>query len=134
MNKNQKTPTNTESLQRLKDKGYRLTIHHLRRVKILDINEDGLYYYKVDPVLHKDSYIRKVNKDVADDEIPYFKYLPEGGASEMRLEKDGEDIVVRSTCYVKDKFARRLGVAQCLEKLEKLHNIIPWSSVKNNLQ
>lgn len=121
--KNKKTPTNTESLIKLKNQGYHYRIQHLRKVKALDIGEDGLYCYKVDPVLHNDSFVRKVNKDVAEDEIPYFKYLPEGGATEMRIQKDDEEIVVRATCYAKDKFSRRIGVLNCLEKLKNLYNI-----------
>lgn len=123
--KNKKTPTNTEALIKLKNQGFQIRIQHLRKVKTLDIGEDGLYCYKVDPVLHNDSYVRKVNKDVADDEIPYFKYLPEGGATEIILDNGEEKITVRATCYAKDRFSRRVGVATALAKLEKLYNIKP---------
>jgi len=123
MNKNTKTPTNTEALIKLKNKGYHCRIQHLRKVKALDIGEDGLYCYKVDPVLHNDSYVRKVNKDVSEDEIPYFKYLPEGGATILTLENGEEKITVQATCYAKDHFSRRVGVATALAKLKKLYNI-----------
>lgn len=123
--KNKKTPTNTESLIRLNQQGYQVKVRHLRKVKALSINEDGLFVYKVDPVLHSDSVVREVIKeaDVEKGEIPYFKYLPEGGATEMRIQKGDEEIVVRATCYAKDKFSRRIGVLNCLEKLKNLYNI-----------
>ena len=123
--KNKKTPTNTESLINLNRQGYRVKVRHLRKVKALSINEDGLFVYKVDPVLHSDSVVREVIKeaDVEKGEIPYFKYVENGGATELELRNGEEKIVVRATCYIKDKFCRRLGVKQCLEKLKELHNI-----------
>jgi len=41
----------------------------------------------------------------------------------MRIQKGDEEIVVRATCYAKDKFSRRIGVLNCLEKLKNLYNI-----------
>ncbi len=121
--KNTRPPTNTESLIRLKNQNFSVRITHFRKVKSLDIDDDGLYVYKVDPILHHDSYVRKVNKETPEDEIPYFKYLPSGGATELELLNGEEKIIVRATCYAKDKFARRIGVANCLKKLKELYNI-----------
>lgn len=123
--KNTRPQTNTESLLKLKSQGYFVKINHHRKVKVLDVNDDGLFTYKVDSKLHADSVVRKVIKeaDTVRGEIPYFKYLAKGGATEMILEKDGEKINILATCYSKDHFCRRNGVKVCLEKLKKLYNI-----------
>jgi len=105
-----KTPTNTESLIRLKDQGYRVIIRHLRKVKSLDINEDGLFVYKVSPTLHSDSFVRDVIKEAYPEagEIPYFKYVENGGATILELRNGEEKITVQATCYAKDNFCKRL--------------------------
>lgn len=123
--KNKKTPTNTESLINLNRQGYQVKVRHLRKVKALNVNEDGLFVYKVDPVLHSDSVVREVIKEanVENGEIPYFKYVENGGATILALKKDGEEITIQSTCYAKDRFCRRQGVSECLAKLKKLYNI-----------
>lgn len=123
--KNKKTPTNTESLIRLKEQNFQIRIHHLRKVKTLAVNEDGLFCYKVDKELHNDSFIRRVNQEanVEKGEIPYFKYIEHGGATILYLKKGDEEITVQSTCYAKDRFDRREGVAQALKRLKKLHGI-----------
>ena len=123
--KNKKTPTNTESLIRLKEQDFQIRIHHLRKVKSLAVNEDGLFCYKVDKELYNDSFIRKVNQEanVEKGEIPHFKYIEHGGATILNLKRGGEEITIQSTCYAKDKFSKRQGVKTCLKKLNDLYNI-----------
>lgn len=108
---NTKTPPNTAAIKNLKSQGFKIDIIHYRRKAVND---------KKEPLI-ADKTIRAVKKIFPD--INHNIVSQTGGATEIRLSKGEDVIVVRADCYVKDNFNRRIGVKTCLDRLEKLHNI-----------
>ena len=103
---NKKTPPNTLALKNLKDQSWEVQIRHYRRWKN---GGDDI----------SDSSLRNLGyADIYKESIAQT-----GGATELILDKDGVCIIIRSTCYYKDNFCRRIGVRECLKKLETLYNI-----------
>ena len=113
---NTRPPSNVAAIQSLKDQNWTVKIQHYRRPN------KGFYENN----LVKDREFRDSLRNLFDqrfywrEEISHF-----GGATELILQKGEEKIVVRADCYVKDRFARRLGVREALKKLESLYGIHP---------
>lgn len=110
--KNKKTPTNTESLIRLKNQGFDVKIKHYRMVTQRDDNMG--WKAKLTPDFE---WRENINTGYYD--LPNEK----GGATDLILIRGEEKIVVRASCYAKDHFCRRVGVLEALKKLKKLHGI-----------
>lgn len=107
---NTKTPPNASSLKSLKNQGFQIKISHYRRKKWKD---------KLEPLI-PDKKIREIAKFGG---LGYAIVSERGGATVLTLEKDGEVINVRVDCFYKDAFSKRIGVLECLKRLEKLHDI-----------
>lgn len=115
--KTKRPPSNTESLIRLKDQGFLAKIEHFRMA--VHPLEDG-------PILVRDKIWRqpiKLKGKLGDNYTVFVEPRQTGGATTMTLTKGEEKIVIRAFCNEKDRFTRRTGVAECLKKLERLHNI-----------
>lgn len=115
-----KTPTNTAALNALKSQGWKVNVTHYRH-----LNDEAYYPKEIEKGrIVKDSVYRRSIQGCIDksnfwrEEISHF-----GGATTLELTCGEEKITVRADCYVKDRFARKLGVSACLKKLENLYGI-----------
>lgn len=108
---NKKAPSNANSLDFYKSQGFTVQIKHFRRVYMYTSNSPKWKYHIVPDSLWRS----KV------EETYYMEYPDEkGGATELTLTRGNEEYKVRSDCYVKDSFCRRLGVRACLDKLDNI--------------
>lgn len=117
-----KTPTNTTALNALKSQGWKVNVTHYRH-----LNDEAYFPYEYEigkGRVVKDSVYRQSIQGFVDkpnfwrEEISHF-----GGATTLELTRGEEKITVRADCYIKDRFARKLGVSACLKKLENLYGI-----------
>jgi len=102
---NNKTPPNTAAIKSLKNQGFQIKITHWRKKTWKD---------KEQPLV-LDKAVRATKN--------YNIVSHHGGATEIFLKKGEQEIKVRADCYHRDSFCKRLGVLECLKRLEKLHNI-----------
>lgn len=108
-----KTPTNTAALNVLKSQGFKVIINHHRRCPTFNIKENK-WEINLIPDFEWRKYL-----------FTNYYDLPEekGGATILTLLRGEEKITVRTDCYIKDRFCRRLGVFECLKKLENLYGV-----------
>ena len=108
---NTKTPPNTAALKSLKNQGFKISISHYRRKLWKDKKEQLLAD-------------KKIRENAKFGGFGYEMVSERGGATLLELKRGEEEIKVRADCYHRDSFCKRLGVLECLKRLEKLHNIV----------